>query len=63
MAQAPPHWALYFRVPDVHAGAGRVKADGGQVLYGPAEVPGGEWIVQCLDPQGAAFSLNQKRKW
>ena len=63
MAQAPPHWGIYFRVPDAHAGADRVKANGGQVLYGPAEVPGGDWIVQCLDPQGAGFSLNQKRKW
>jgi predicted enzyme related to lactoylglutathione lyase len=21
------------------------------------EVPGGAWIVQCFDPQGAAFAL------
>jgi hypothetical protein len=63
MAQAAPHWGLYFRVADVHAGAGRVTAGGGQVLHGPMEVPGGDWIAQCLDPQGAAFSLNQKRKW
>ena len=28
-----------------------------QVLMGPAEVPGGSWIVQALDPQGAAFAL------
>jgi hypothetical protein len=26
---------------------------GGQVLMGPHEVPGGSWIVQALDPQGA----------
>jgi predicted enzyme related to lactoylglutathione lyase len=63
MAQAPPHWGLYFRVADVHAGAERVTASGGQITYGPTEVPGGDWIVQCLDPQGAEFSLNQKRKW
>jgi predicted enzyme related to lactoylglutathione lyase len=24
---------------------------------GPMEVPGGAWIVNCLDPQGAHFSL------
>ena len=63
MAQAPPHWGLYFRVPDVDAGAERVKANGGQVLHGPVEVAGGDWIVQGVDPQGAAFSLSQKRKW
>ena len=60
MAQVPPHWGLYFRVPDVHAAAERVKAGGGQVLNGPMEVPGGDWIVNCMDPQGAAFSLHHK---
>lgn len=63
MTHAPPHWGLYFRVQDIHAGAERVKANGGQVLHGPVEVPGGDWIVQGVDPQGAAFSLSQKRKW
>jgi len=27
------------------------------VLHGPQEVPGGSWIGNCLDPQGAAFAL------
>jgi predicted enzyme related to lactoylglutathione lyase len=60
MAAAPPFWGLYFRVPDVHAGAERVKANGGQVLNGPMEVPGSDWVVNCMDPQGAAFSLHHK---
>jgi uncharacterized protein len=61
LAQVPPHWGFYFRVPDVHAGAERVKANGGQVLNGPMEVPGGDWIVNCMDPQGAFFSLHHKK--
>jgi uncharacterized protein len=61
MAQAPPHWNIYFRVPDVNAGAERVKANGGQVLNGPMEVPGGSWIVNAMDPQGAAFSLHHNK--
>jgi uncharacterized protein len=61
MAQVPPNWGLYFRVDDVHAGAERVKANGGQVLNGPMEVPGGDFIVNCMDPQGAAFSLHHKK--
>jgi predicted enzyme related to lactoylglutathione lyase len=61
MAQVPPNWGLYFRVDDVATGVERVKANGGQVLNGPMEVPGGDQIVNCLDPQGAAFSLHQKR--
>jgi predicted enzyme related to lactoylglutathione lyase len=62
MSHVPPHWGLYFRVPDVHAAAERVKANGGQVLNGPMEVPGGDWIVNAMDPQGAAFSLHQRKQ-
>ena len=58
MAPVPPHWGLYFRVDDVNKGAERVKANGGKILNGPMEVPGGSWIVNCMDPQGAAFSLH-----
>lgn len=50
-------WQFYFNVPAIDAATERVKANGGQVLMGPMEVPGGGWIVQCLDPQGAAFAL------
>ena len=59
MAQVPPHWGLYFRVADVDAAAVRVKAHGGQVANGPLDVPGGARVVNCLDPQGAFFSLHQ----
>jgi predicted enzyme related to lactoylglutathione lyase len=55
---APPHWLLYTRIPDINEAAETVKGAGGQVLNGPMEVPGGDWIVQCLDPLGAAFALH-----
>src|SRR5436190_8944026 len=61
MAQAPPHWAIYFRVPDINAAAERIKANGGQILNGPMEVPGGDQILNAMDPQGAAFSLHAKK--
>ena len=61
MAQAPPHWAIYFRVPDINAAAERVKANGGTILNGPMEVPGGDWILNAMDPQGAAFALHAKK--
>jgi uncharacterized protein len=56
-----PFWLYYFNVGDIDAAAGRVKAAGGQVLDGPREVPGGHWIAQCMDPQGAMFALSGKR--
>jgi uncharacterized protein len=58
---APPHWLLYIRVADINKGVEDVKTNGGQVLHGPAEVPGGDWIAQCMDPQGAAFALHQRK--
>jgi predicted enzyme related to lactoylglutathione lyase len=62
LAHVPPHWMFYFQVPDINDGVSRVKANGGQVLNGPMEVPGGDWIINCMDPQGAAFSLHQRKK-
>ena len=43
-----PLWLFYFNVEAIDAGAERVKANGGQILNGPMEVPGGSWIVQCI---------------
>jgi uncharacterized protein len=58
---APPHWMLYIRVPDVDKAAEQVKAMGGRILNGPMDVPGGDRVVQCADPQGAAFALHQRK--
>ncbi|HTY16623.1 MAG TPA: VOC family protein [Myxococcota bacterium] len=50
-------WGFYVSVDGIDAAIDRIKASGGQVLMGPSEVPGGSWIVQAVDPQGAAFAL------
>ena len=52
-----PFWLHYFTVDAIDAAAARVRAKGGEVLNGPHEVPGGSWIIQCRDPQGAMFAL------
>jgi predicted enzyme related to lactoylglutathione lyase len=54
----PPSWLCYARVRDVNQAAERIKAKGGSILNGPMEVPGGNMIVQGMDPQGAAFALH-----
>ena len=57
-AEVPvPFWTYYFRVDAIGAAMERLKQSGGTVINGPMEVPGGDWIVQGLDPQGAMFSL------
>jgi predicted enzyme related to lactoylglutathione lyase len=58
-ASVPPHWLLYVRVRDIEATVAAVKANGGQVLNGPVQVPGGHWVAHCADPQGAVFALHQ----
>ena len=61
LAHVPPNWQIYFRVPDITAAIDRIKANGGQILNGPMEVPGGDWIVNAMDPQGAAFALHARK--
>ena len=52
-----PMWNHYFRVPSIDAARAAVEANGGTVMMGPHEVPGGDWIIQGTDPQGAMFAL------
>lgn len=52
-----PHWGYYITVAAIDAAAERVGAAGGVIVMGPTAVPGGQWIVQCTDPQGAYFGL------
>jgi hypothetical protein len=56
-----PFWLYYFTVGDLDAAAARVKAGGGKILEGPVELPGGNRVVRCTDPQGATFALTGRR--
>lgn len=51
------HWTFFFAVDAIDAAAARVTANGGTILMGPMEVPGGEWIIEARDPHGANFGL------
>jgi predicted enzyme related to lactoylglutathione lyase len=52
-----PFWLYYFEVADIALAVERVKHGGGQVVQGPMELLGGDWVARCIDPQGAMFSL------
>ncbi|HEY0478441.1 MAG TPA: VOC family protein [Kofleriaceae bacterium] len=56
-SEVPTAWMFYVTTADLDAALARAKAGGARVLNGPMEVPGGQRIVQLLDPQGAAFAL------
>jgi uncharacterized protein len=55
--EVPPAWMFYITTTDFDAALERAKAKGAKVINGPMPVPGGQRIVQMLDPQGAAIAL------
>ena len=55
-------WNFYFNVDSIDAAVDRVKSGGGKVIHGPMQVPGGGWIINGQDPQGAMFSLVSSQK-
>jgi predicted enzyme related to lactoylglutathione lyase len=59
---APPNWLPYMRVDNADAAAERVKQQGGSVKNGPMDVPVGDRIAICADPQGTVFAVHSKGK-
>ncbi|PXW76428.1 hypothetical protein C7451_105202 [Blastomonas natatoria] len=57
-----PGWAHYFHVEDIDAAARTIPIRQGEILFGPSEIPGGDFIITGRDPQGAIFSLVGPRK-
>ncbi len=55
----PQGWLSYTWVADLGRALDAVRDGGGQVLSGPADVPGGGRVAQCADPQGARFALHE----
>jgi predicted enzyme related to lactoylglutathione lyase len=55
--EVPTAWMFYVTTADLDAALARATAGGARVLNGPMPVPGGQRIVQLLDPQGAVFAL------
>jgi len=65
--QKPPQlpvslWTYYVGVDDIDRAVGAIKSGDGQVLNGPMEIPGGEFALNAMDPQGAPFGLVGPRK-
>jgi uncharacterized protein len=50
-------WNIYFRVADIDAAVATLNAKGGNLLQDVTEIPGGEYSLTAMDPQGAAFGL------
>jgi predicted enzyme related to lactoylglutathione lyase len=50
-------WTYYFRVADVDRAVARATSGGAKLVNGPMEIPGGEFAVNAIDPQGAPFAF------
>jgi predicted enzyme related to lactoylglutathione lyase len=57
MEGRPPKWRYYIRVESIGAAKAAAEQGGGTIAMGPHQVPGGDWIVIGMDPQGAEFAL------
>lgn len=55
-------WLYYINVEAIDAAVARLGSGGGRVVNGPMQVPGGSWIVNAVDPQGAMFALVAPRR-
>jgi hypothetical protein len=54
----PPHWRVYFAVPDLDAALTQVTALGGRVLSPVVTLPQGRFAA-VADPHGASFAVYQ----
>ena len=50
-------WTYYFRVPDIDVAVAAITANGGSIVQPPIEIPGGDFSMVGVDPQGAVFAL------
>lgn len=55
-------WSHYFRVNDIDAAVTSIKANGGEIAQEHTEIPGCDFSMNAIDPQGAAFALVGPRK-
>ena len=57
-----PHWLVYVAVPSVTAAVAAAVAAGGQLLTGPHQVPGGNWVAQLIDSHGVPLAVHGPRE-
>ncbi len=58
----PAFWLPYIHVRDARQVAAAVTRAKASVINGPMEVPGGDWIAQGMDLQGAVFAVHSVKE-
>ncbi|MBK5221218.1 MAG: VOC family protein [Thermoleophilia bacterium] len=56
--EIPAHWLVYFAVENTDAAVEQVKSLGGDVRFGPIDIPAGRFAI-VADPFGAVFAVIQ----
>jgi predicted enzyme related to lactoylglutathione lyase len=56
--EVPAHWMVYFGSVDTDEAVDKIKELGGQVMFGPVDIPAGRFAM-VTDPWGAAFAVMQ----
>jgi uncharacterized protein len=54
--EVPAHWMTYFGSVDTDEAVDKIKELGGQVMFGPIDIPAGRFAM-VTDPAGAAFAV------
>ena len=70
MMQKPPHlpkempsfWLPYFLATDVDGTAAKATSLGGQIHFGPQDIPNTGRFAVIADPQGAAFAIYDPKR-
>lgn len=52
-----PMWSYYIGVDDIGRAHRAITANGGTIITEPMEIPGGEFAMNAVDPQGAAVGF------
>jgi len=56
-AEVPAHWLVYFTVDDAEEAASAANEAGGEVVFGPQEIPKVGALAVIKDPFGAIFAV------
>ena len=59
---ASSFWLYYFSVDDMQTALDMIHRHGGAVTGGPMELPNGDRVARCRDPQGGSFALHALRR-
>ena len=54
-----PNWSVYFAVEDCAATVEKATSSGGELVFGPQDMPSVGQFAGLRDPQGAAFAVIQ----